>query len=191
MRGQEIAELIRDGLTLRAIGERFGVSKQRVHQVLRRSGLSVWEFRQRKILRLPSGRRNWRLPPGVISARKLERQRRKLLRQRMQFWEKVEGHGPTSCWQWVGFVNPQTGYGQHRFSSLAETTHRCAWVYTHELVIPRGQHVAHTCDNKVCANPVHLYLASAKENARDRDVAMGRRVEERGVTDFQLPPAPC
>lgn len=45
--------------------------------------------------------------------------------------------------------------------------------------IPNGLDVLHSCDNRLCCNPSHLSLGTAKDNSDDK-VAKGR--EARGVT---------
>ncbi len=70
------------------------------------------------------------------------------------------------CWDWKGCQH-HSGYVPfkeiHRKNGLA---HRASWIiYRGE--IPEGMLVCHTCDNKRCTNPDHLFLGSHKENTQD------------------------
>lgn len=60
------------------------------------------------------------------------------------------------------------GYGlaQSNRRNKLMSAHRVAYeAYKGE--IPEGKVIAHACDNKLCVNPDHLWLATHKQNSQD------------------------
>jgi HNH endonuclease len=70
----------------------------------------------------------------------------------------------TGCWLWEG--DALKGYGTHRLDNKNRAVHRLAWEEVNGP-IPSGLLVCHHCDVKLCCNPQHLFLGTAKDNARD------------------------
>lgn len=82
------------------------------------------------------------------------------------FWSHVdrEGRGGDECWPWKGGVTRQ-GYG--RFWNR-----RAASRIALELIgieFGTGEQANHTCGNRLCCNPAHIYVGTQKDNMRDRD----------------------
>lgn len=84
-----------------------------------------------------------------------------------RLWLRVAVGSGDECWEWQGAINSH-GYGTIRDHCLSRGCH----VVAHESrvgPVPAGMMVCHTCDNRKCCNPTHLYLGTATDNARDRD----------------------
>ena len=96
-----------------------------------------------------------------------------------RFWSKVVKLNPAgNCWVWVGTRN-QFGYGQYYIGSAGPravyAAHRIAYGLANGP-IPAGLCVCHRCDNRLCVNPTHLFVATHGDNLRDM-VAKGRHPE--------------
>jgi len=83
-----------------------------------------------------------------------------------KFWTFVNKKGINDCWNWKGNHFKQ-GYGRMYHHSTKEgKAHRLSYmINTGE--IPEGALVCHTCNNKSCVNPKHLYVGTNDDNMRD------------------------
>lgn len=70
------------------------------------------------------------------------------------------------CINWDGLISPQ-GYGHMWFEGRMHGAHRIAYLKAFGE-FDRSMHVCHTCDNKKCINPKHLFLGTSKDNMQDK-----------------------
>lgn len=105
-----------------------------------------------------------------------------------RFWYHVDKSG--ECWIWTASCG-EKGYGQFKVGKTMERAHRVAWELENGP-IPDGIDVLHTCDNRKCCNPKHLFLGTDLDNMRDminkgRDrKALGENASRARLTTIQV-----
>jgi hypothetical protein len=94
----------------------------------------------------------------------------------MSAWDECFAHRVMAngeCLIWSG-TKSSSGYGNMSIKGRHSVAHRFSWEIANGRCIPAGMFVLHSCDRKLCVNPKHLRVGTAKENthemfARGRD----------------------
>lgn len=196
-RNDAICRLYTEGKTLQEVGDKYGITRERVRQILVKKGISERYTSQVPIRE--QKKENWAKVVGLymqgysrqealdklgftlsdidLRCAKFTRVQRRMHRI-ASFWKLVDKNGPyhddlqSNCWVWTGVTNSITGYGMFSWNGKNASTHRLSYTIT------KGhptRWVLHSCSNAICVNPDHLYDGTPKENCRDRDAIRAKR----------------
>lgn len=92
-----------------------------------------------------------------------------------RFWKKVAVSKNDGCWVWTG-AQTSSGYGQFWNGKRNMVAH---WFLLSEKPT-NGKEACHTCDNRLCVRPSHIFLGSRSDNMQDC-VAKGRLRFQKGL----------
>lgn len=93
-----------------------------------------------------------------------------------RFFEKVRK--TSYCWEWIA-AKRGSGYGCMKVNGKVVDAHRLSW-QIHNGEIPTRLLVCHTCDNRLCVNPKHLFLGTYRDNVMDC-LNKGRMIPPTGI----------
>ena len=97
--------------------------------------------------------------------------------KQLEYYEDCHG-----CFIVTSHKAKSDGYPQFCRDGKRWRIHR--WMYEKHIgIIPKGMLVCHTCDNRKCINPAHLFLGTHKDNLQDSSIK-GRiaRGEDQGLS---------
>lgn len=70
------------------------------------------------------------------------------------------------CWEWVGSITPDTGYGYYTVKQKRFYAHRISYCL-YNGSISREMVIDHICKNTICVNPLHLREVTTRFNVID------------------------
>jgi len=83
-----------------------------------------------------------------------------------RFWSSIEICGEDDCWNWIKCIDTG-GYGAFKFNGKKVNSNRFSLMIKLGRNITPGMFACHTCNNRRCCNPKHLYEGTPRQNIED------------------------
>lgn len=115
------------------------------------------------------------------------------------FWDRVHRGSQDTCWPWLG-CKTSSGYGNLSWHGRVVQAHRVAYALAYGgISLETGfrnigqakryrRFVLHTCDNRLCCNPKHLFLGSMRTNLLDAYQKGRKKQPQSGHANAKLTP---
>lgn len=98
------------------------------------------------------------------------------MNDKIRFLRKVDVQAPDECWPWISGMFKQEGYGAFYYKGKNHGAHRVSLAWKLNLEPEDIEIACHTCDNRKCVNPNHLFNGTHSDNMKDM-VAKGRHAK--------------